>query len=1463
MLAALGVTNAELGYERSSKVRQGRGWYLRHEGGDWIFLGRTSEEVICRSGKYQQVCTLGATILAKDEGPPEPIVDVPPATSPLHLRYEEQQLRLAHTGAAELHQDPVEPAPSLPFEILDSTLRYSIEGQTGQLSLIRFRGFDAFALEANLPLRPGAPPSDALLLAASPEIFDDLAAALHAADEQHRQVLSDPKFTLSLASRMWNAREERQDEDPLVAAYHRLLSRYAKARRALFSARRTEAQLMRFVEMQQRLTNAARLRFPGRSPLQLGPARISIVAELPAGKRRLLSAESTVPAVAAEPEETKSAREPTGDQRIQSNSQQQIAVAMSLERFGMLPEESQRLLAGEKEDPAARLIFLPQGGQMVAIAAGGQTERIIARLTRLGLRGATTIASRDESPHIENRFIAEQPSAPPLAAYLARPDQWATSWQPPLSATEYRAARERTTWNQEQARQHGISELVPWPMDTYPFQPGEWVLEDRAIGWGREIEQLREIDPETVTVNKKVDHSESLIEQFAAWMHKGYLAPPVTVVIHASGTPIVVDGKKRWLAALRAKRRILAWFSDSVWAAPDEIGGFAPLCFELVDPRAAYQQIRELSDVRRVIKTRLYWQSLSSFRRPHHGEAWVVRTGDGILLGLPEQPSSSSALQRITMLLEQFVNAHHIGRINSLPPISQSGWIQAAFIIEPLSLRPAAFRYALAILPLEQPWEIKQGWVSHIGGRPITWPPSALPGEFSRVGVTSQNGTTRVGTLVYRDEADPTLVTVWLEPVGRERRPKEVLATPADLDLIPGPTAPVLASELLKKKLLHGAAEQRALALMEAERPAEASEPPTEAKAEPPKAVTKEEMAEEQLEVEEALGRLQALLDQRAAQGEPAPIGEQGRLQVLARRRAELLKALEWPESSSTERSGRAGRAFAEYVLTSLPRSYQRTQRWLALAQARQQSSDPKEAAYWSAVADYVSKQRSASSEPRRAGQRKMPDLAARAAKLRSSADSLQVDIDQHRGRGRSDARPTTKRVEQWAGAEERAQFLELVQSKMRALAEALEQQCPPEVLSELDTLEHTCLPAPLERVTSRGVIEDLLSQTKLPLARIQPDELDLLRRFVADQLGDAATSLLTELRSRCAAAQPGYPVFCQPATIAELDALAELEEKAAAKLAEKNDLSTSQRGTLELALKQTRRFLPALRRSFLAGLTDDTAFSRARQALLALGKPLERTTDTELEALRIKRAVNMNPPPGYVPTPLSTARKVVADADIQPGQRVLEPSAGSGNLAAAIREAGVEPDVIEVNPDLRQLLALEGYQVVGEDFLAFNPSESERYDRIVMNPPFDDRRDIKHVRHAFDVALAPGGRLAAIVSTSSIEGSGAQETAFRTWLDQHGADYARLPEDTFAQSDVQKHVQTSLIVLSKPLKAIAPPRSARPEEVSTEQNAAEAKDAQAVTPELSAWQEQENDAKLMRMFEMFLSQHLPPRAKK
>jgi protein-L-isoaspartate O-methyltransferase len=110
-------------------------------------------------------------------------------------------------------------------------------------------------------------------------------------------------------------------------------------------------------------------------------------------------------------------------------------------------------------------------------------------------------------------------------------------------------------------------------------------------------------------------------------------------------------------------------------------------------------------------------------------------------------------------------------------------------------------------------------------------------------------------------------------------------------------------------------------------------------------------------------------------------------------------------------------------------------------------------------------------------------------------------------------------------------------------------------------------------------------------------------------------------------------------------------------------------------------------------------------------------------------------------------ARRVVELAEIDDGHRELEPSAGTGNLLAAIGDAP-EKVAVEINPQLVEMLArcgVSGVSVRQGDFLEMNDELGE-FDRVVMNPPFNRGADIEHVEHARKF-LKPGGRLMAVVA--------------------------------------------------------------------------------------------------------------------
>jgi hypothetical protein len=139
--------------------------------------------------------------------------------------------------------------------------------------------------------------------------------------------------------------------------------------------------------------------------------------------------------------------------------------------------------------------------------------------------------------------------------------------------------------------------------------------------------------------------------------------------------------------------------------------------------------------------------------------------------------------------------------------------------------------------------------------------------------------------------------------------------------------------------------------------------------------------------------------------------------------------------------------------------------------------------------------------------------------------------------------------------------------------------------------------------------------------------------------------------------------------------------------------------------------------------------------------------------------------------TPPAQALVVVKAASLCAGMKVLEPSAGTGNIAVLARLSGAQVDTNEIDPRRRDLLALQGFEPTALDAERLDnllPAENS-YDCIVMNPPFSATGGrvtghrtafgARHIEQAL-LRLKPGGRLVAIVGC----GMAMDRPAFREW---------------------------------------------------------------------------------------------------
>lgn len=100
---------------------------------------------------------------------------------------------------------------------------------------------------------------------------------------------------------------------------------------------------------------------------------------------------------------------------------------------------------------------------------------------------------------------------------------------------------------------------------------------------------------------------------------------------------------------------------------------------------------------------------------------------------------------------------------------------------------------------------------------------------------------------------------------------------------------------------------------------------------------------------------------------------------------------------------------------------------------------------------------------------------------------------------------------------------------------------------------------------------------------------------------------------------------------------------------------------------------------------------------------------------------------------------------------RLLEPSAGTGGIARALRALSDahQIDTVEILPLNQAALREAGFDPFCGDFLDYNTDYTIQYDWIVMNPPFSAPGDpdayITHIEHARKM-LAQDGTLIAIV---------------------------------------------------------------------------------------------------------------------
>lgn len=204
------------------------------------------------------------------------------------------------------------------------------------------------------------------------------------------------------------------------------------------------------------------------------------------------------------------------------------------------------------------------------------------------------------------------------------------------------------------------------------------------------------------------------------------------------------------------------------------------------------------------------------------------------------------------------------------------------------------------------------------------------------------------------------------------------------------------------------------------------------------------------------------------------------------------------------------------------------------------------------------------------------------------------------------------------------------------------------------------------------------------------------------------------------------------------------------------------------------------------------------------IGDSYETTEADEAPAYHITPAKNF----GAFFTSPEIAQRVINYANIRKGDRVLEPSAGSGQLAKVARDHGADVTCVEIQPGLaHELKTIHGFENVHcGDFLQMTPQQIGYFDLVVANPPFDRGRDVDHCRHALQF-VKPGGQLIAIMSARAEYGEDKRHMALHRLIEHCEPVYGRdkwrdLPPGSFAHAGT--NVNTVVLAIRKPAEPVS-----------------------------------------------------------
>ena len=172
-----------------------------------------------------------------------------------------------------------------------------------------------------------------------------------------------------------------------------------------------------------------------------------------------------------------------------------------------------------------------------------------------------------------------------------------------------------------------------------------------------------------------------------------------------------------------------------------------------------------------------------------------------------------------------------------------------------------------------------------------------------------------------------------------------------------------------------------------------------------------------------------------------------------------------------------------------------------------------------------------------------------------------------------------------------------------------------------------------------------------------------------------------------------------------------------------------------------------------------------------------------------------------FYPTPENIINKMLFDIDFKMIKSILEPSAGSGNIAEKIREKeklytthynrfSFDLDCIEADQNLQHILKGKGFRVVYNDFLTYDTMKE--YDIIIMNPPFYN--GCKHLLKALEMQKRNGGAVVCLLNAETLKNPYTNERLdLQRKLTEYNAKIEFI-QDAFLDAERKTSVEIALI---------------------------------------------------------------------